>query len=887
MSYIDPWKGAILADLGGDSGDHLPHATKTHGAAYLIVRSIFPWLLTIVLGVCVALTGVYIAYNCDFLADLRFGYCHNLFIADRKRCCGGVENFDEKEQRCIQAEVNLVGSEATFVNWIPWEELFGLSSRTTSAVGYIVAFIVYFMTCVVMTGVSCLLVHFYSPSAKGSGIPEVKASVGGFDLPNVFQARCLLIKSLGLSLAVGAGLSLGKEGPLIHVGVCWAHLLSSLSPFGSNRVAFRGTLGTLLQGIPRNELAAIGAATGVSTAFGAPLGGVLFAVEELGSVRQLSKRCLILCFLGSFSSSFCLKYMNLSGANTIILFGLSQSSKNKYAKEWVAADIWIYVFLGVLGGLWGAAFVHMNCAVAKRRKQAREEGYVWMFPKKSQRAFLEYLPGFIRNSLSKDAGIMHPAPVAIFEGLVVAAITGLVNFPFSKLLKFLTVEATNALFETCPDEKGFRFGLCAEEGKSGFLRGSFLVMHLIFAASVRLFLTVITFGMSVPSGLFIPSLFIGACLGRAVGTILMMFTDAPIEPGSFALIGASAMLGGFSRLTVSLVVIMFELTGDITQVVPVMCACLTAKIVGDYFNESIYDEHAVLSGFAIAEDLPDHVRFHAVCGDVMEVIDADFVVDATSVVDVPQLAKLLDVNIRKRTTMRAGGLGGVCRDLDMESETIPLPSVILLKRSKYRAIFGAVETELLRRWLHLNNPVDANLTFTCANEGPLLGIATPKNPVGGRLIPTPSQLTPETQSIDGVSNMIFRSFEEFVDEETSSGISSSTDLSHFVDTHIARVESNAPITIAYFIFHQNPLLKYIICLSRFSRGVGVISRTQFREAISSGRLAYPPLNPLTNDAFGRSGSGYLSSEPPSMLGKSSGSVQLDIETGSRFTNSGF
>ena len=75
----------------------------------------------------------------------------------------------------------------------------------------------------------CLIVYEFAPQAKGSGIPEVKAGVSGFDLSRAFSAMTLLLKSIGLSLAVGSGLALGKEGPLIHVGVCWANVLSRIT----------------------------------------------------------------------------------------------------------------------------------------------------------------------------------------------------------------------------------------------------------------------------------------------------------------------------------------------------------------------------------------------------------------------------------------------------------------------------------------------------------------------------------------------------------------------------------------------------------------------------------------------------------------------------------
>merc|ERR1719203_753237 len=110
----------------------------------------------------------------------------------------------------------------------------------------------------------------FAPAASGSGIPEVKTILNGFVMPDVVSARTLCVKVSGLMLSVAAGMALGKEGPLVHVAVCWAQLLARLSPQFRN--AGR-----------RQELFSAAAAAGVSTAFGAPLGGVLFSLEEVSS----------------------------------------------------------------------------------------------------------------------------------------------------------------------------------------------------------------------------------------------------------------------------------------------------------------------------------------------------------------------------------------------------------------------------------------------------------------------------------------------------------------------------------------------------------------------------------------------------------------------------
>ena len=54
-----------------------------------------------------------------------------------------------------------------------------------------------------------------------------------------------------------------------------------------------------------------------------------------------------------------------------------------------------------------------------------------------------------------------------------------------------------------------------------------------------------------------------------------------VTPGLYAMIGAAAALGGVTRMTVSLVMIMFELTGGLSYIVPIMVAVLVSKWVGD------------------------------------------------------------------------------------------------------------------------------------------------------------------------------------------------------------------------------------------------------------------------------------------------------------------
>jgi chloride channel 3/4/5 len=106
----------------------------------------------------------------------------------------------------------------------------------------------------------------------------------------------------------------------------------------------------------------------------------------------------------------------------------------------------------------------------------------------------------------------------------------------------------------------------------------------------------LTFGIQVPSGIFIPSMVWGGLFGRILGMIVQQLQKSyswlPIfaachpdkecvTPGMYALLGSFSALGGVTRLTLSLSVIMFELTGTLNYVIPTMVCLTIAKLVGE------------------------------------------------------------------------------------------------------------------------------------------------------------------------------------------------------------------------------------------------------------------------------------------------------------------
>lgn len=128
-----------------------------------------------------------------------------------------------------------------------------------------------------------------------------------------------------------------------------------------------------------------------------------------------------------------------------------------------------------------------------------------------------------------------------------------------------------------------------------------------------------TFGTSVPSGLFVPSLLCGAAFGRLVANVLKSYIGlGHLYSGTFALIGAAAFLGGVVRMTISLTVILIESTNEITYGLPIMVTLMVAKWTGDLFNKGIYDVHIGLRGVPLLEWETDVEMDKLRASDIME-----------------------------------------------------------------------------------------------------------------------------------------------------------------------------------------------------------------------------------------------------------------------------
>jgi len=141
------------------------------------------------------------------------------------------------------------------------------------------AFLVFVFYQTLYAAIASLFV-MWEPVSAGSGIPEVKCFLNGIDLPRIVRVKTLLCKVVGVAFSVAAGLPVGKEGPMVHSGAVVASGISQgKTTFWGVDTSF-SKFSDFRNDREKRDFVACGAAAGVASAFGAPIGGVLFSLEE-------------------------------------------------------------------------------------------------------------------------------------------------------------------------------------------------------------------------------------------------------------------------------------------------------------------------------------------------------------------------------------------------------------------------------------------------------------------------------------------------------------------------------------------------------------------------------------------------------------------------------
>ncbi|KAI1816029.1 voltage-gated chloride channel-like protein [Poronia punctata] len=449
-------------------------------------------------------------------------------------------------------------------------------------------------------------------SAAGSGVAEVRVILSGFVLHGFLGLKTLIIKSVGLVISVASGLSLGKEGPYVHIATCIGNICCRLfNKYDHNDAK-------------RREVLSAAAAAGVVVAFGAPLGGVLFGLEEVAYF--FPAKTLFRTFFCCIVAALSLKFLNPYGTHKIVMFEV------RYKIDWEWFELVGFIVVGILGGAAGAMFI-----------------------KASRRWALSF----------RKIPVIKKYPVV--EVVLVALVTGLMSY-WNTLTKLPVAKLLLNLAAPCDeDRKDEGLGLCASSMDD--IPG--IILMLLAAFVIKGFLTIITFGIKVPAGIYVPSMVVGGLMGRIVGHIAqwsvlrfphwsiwggcaLLQESTCVQPGVYGLIAAGSTMCGVTRLSVTLAVILFELTGSLDYVLPFSLAILVAKWTADALEPlSIYDLLTAMNSYPYLDNKHKPI-FTGELADIVSRVRRERVIDITS----SPLVAATTLRARLELLHRAGELDG-------------------------------------------------------------------------------------------------------------------------------------------------------------------------------------------------------------------------------------
>lgn len=434
-----------------------------------------------------------------------------------------------------------------------------------------------------LTGVSVLMIVYIATLAGGSGIPGIISYLSNGYIPHkeLLSFRTVLVKVVTIVLTIGGGTVVGREGPAIHIGTGTADILFRTIDHHapkSLKLVRPSETGDIFDGESAHEVAIVGASAGFATAFGAPMGGMLYVWEEISThwdnLRHTSLGAR--CFLGVVLSTMVLRgLVALTSDNFSVKFNsIVITDDNFYAEEaWDYSDILPILILATVCGI-----------MAGYGTIAAE--YVHHFNKKTD---------LMKNNLAKILyAILVACGTVVIFSVVPLALKHCRQTPSDGYGDYAGDDhrrlgggsaVRNYVQYNCADGYYNQLASLSLNGPEAVLRfmmarddDSIYIVDLCIFLLMYFPLSLLPYGSSVPAGSFVPNLLIGASAGRIAGEIVYLIKDTT-KPGVYAVIGAAAMLGGWTRTMMAIVVTMSEITGDVSLTIPITVATLIARQV--------------------------------------------------------------------------------------------------------------------------------------------------------------------------------------------------------------------------------------------------------------------------------------------------------------------
>ena len=378
-----------------------------------------------------------------------------------------------------------------------------------------------------------LIIEYWSKDAKGAGVPMVMEAVAVKKAR--LSAKKAIAKCFASATCIGTGMSLGRVGPMIVIS----------STIGSE---IGQRTGKTVE--DTRTMVGCGAASAITAAFNAPLGGVLFAIELI--LAELKTRSFIPIVVAAVIATTVGRSLTGDVAAFDSIPDYTLSSPIEYP---------FYIVLGIIIGFAAAIFIKLMNFVETNIEK------------------FDYIPVPLRTALG-----------GLCVGLIALSFPHVLGNGFdvtSDLISLDTDENNDLIIgKSFPENTDVTSGI-----------GSLLIFILSIMA-LKIIATSVSIGSGGSGGIFTPSLFIGAAIGAGLGLILNSYEIG--HPGAFALVGMAAFVASTTRATLTAIVLLFEMTSTYEIILPLMLSCVVADAVCYVLSEhSFYTSKLAKRGISI------------------------------------------------------------------------------------------------------------------------------------------------------------------------------------------------------------------------------------------------------------------------------------------------
>ena len=397
---------------------------------------------------------------------------------------------------------------AELINLVQW-----LALGSTDLPLYVLPHLAwYHLLCVPVVGglLVGLVTHVLFRDVQGHGVPDVIEAValGGGKI----RSPVAMVKAFASALTIGTGGSVGREGPIVHLGAALGSALGQALRVPPNRMPI---------------LAGCGVAGGIAAVFNAPIAGAFFALEVI---------------MGNFAMPAFGPVVLSSVLATVVSRSYFGNHPAFVVPGYTLVSAWelpLYLFLGIACGLGGLAFMAVLDTM---------ERWFTTLP----------VPRWLK-----------PALGGLVIGVVVLFVPNIYGIGY----------ATMDLI----------------------LRQGIPWPWLLLLLPVKMGATSLTLASGGAGGLFLPSLYLGAVIGglfgSGVGALLPTLTG---PSGGYALVGMSAFLAGVVHCPITAFLLLFELTGHYSIILPLMLSCVVSTLVAKLGREeSIYTLQLIRRGIDV------------------------------------------------------------------------------------------------------------------------------------------------------------------------------------------------------------------------------------------------------------------------------------------------